>query len=58
MMALRFLSRFSFLLRFVDGGGLSDSSGARRKSRLSLHLSEGVLLVEFRSTFVRCVRFV
>jgi hypothetical protein len=58
-MPLRFSSRFSFLLRFVGGGGvLSTSSGARRKSRLFLCLGEGVLLGEFRSTFARCVRFV
>jgi hypothetical protein len=56
-MPLRFSSRFSFLLHFIVGV-LSASSGARRKSRMSLRLGEEVLLGEFRSAFVACVRFV
>jgi hypothetical protein len=58
-MPLRFSSRFSFLLRFIGGGGvLGASSGAHRKSRLFLRLGEGVLLGEFCSAFTRCGRFV
>jgi hypothetical protein len=58
-MPLSFLSRFSFLLRFIGGGGiLGASSGAHRKSCLFLRLGEGVLLGEFRSAFTRCVGFV
>jgi hypothetical protein len=58
-MPLRFSSRFSFLLRFGGGGGvLGASSGAHRKSRMSLRLGEEVLLGEFRSAFAGCVRFV
>jgi hypothetical protein len=44
-------------LHFIVGV-LSASSGARRKSRMSLRLGEEVLLGEFRSAFVGCVRFV
>jgi hypothetical protein len=58
-MPLRFSSRFSFLLCFGGGGGvLGASSGAHRKSRMSLRLGEEVLLGEFRSAFAGCVRFV
>jgi hypothetical protein len=57
-MPLSFSSRFSFLLRFNDGGVLGTSSDARRKSHLSLCLWEGVLLGKFRSAFIGCVRFI
>jgi hypothetical protein len=57
-MPLSFSSRFSFLLRFDDGGVLGTSSDVHRKSRLSLRLWERVLLGNFRYAFIGCVRFV